>query len=117
MSRLVTIDIEELRKIMREETINTLAGVMDMLREGEAIVSTRDIEKNRQLQEQLSKMNDTLLTGREVAQRLGCSSSQVTKLKLKGVLEPIYPLGSRTPKYSRLKLEQMIKSRTIPCFR
>ena len=55
MSRLVTIDIEELRKIMREETINTLAGVMDMLREGEAIVSTRDIEKNRQLQEQLSK--------------------------------------------------------------
>ena len=117
MKHLVTIDLDDLRKIMREETINTLAEMMDMLREGEVIQSTKSLQKQRELAEMMADKNDALLTGVQVAERLGCTSGQVTHLKNKGILEPVYAFGSRTPRYSSNKLEKMIRERTIPCYR
>lgn len=117
MKQFVTIDLDDLRKIMREETINTLAEMMDMLREGEVIQSSTSLQKQREIAEMMADKNDKMLTGVQVAERLGCTSGQVTHLKNKGVLEPVYAFGSRTPRYSANKLEKMIRERTIPCYR
>lgn len=118
MGRTVTVDIDDLRQVMQEVAVKAVYDVVSQLREGEAILSMVEIEKNRKAKEFMENAeNDTYLKGCEVKDILGCSSAQVTKLKNLGVLEPIYLNGSRTPKYSKLRLLSMIKDRTIPKYK
>lgn len=116
MPQVIKIDAEELRRIFREEVFKAVAELVNSMREGEAIISAKELEENRKLSQMLQEQDDEYLSGKEVAEILGCTSGQVTKLKLKGVLEPIYPFGSRTPKYSKAKLMKMIQARTIPAY-
>lgn len=118
MGRLVTIDIDDLRKVMHEVAIDTVYQVVGTLREDEIVISNIDAEKHRKAVEFMENVNnDIYLKGCEVKDILGCSSSQVTKLKNAGVLEPIYLSGNKAPRYSKLKLLKMIKDRTIPKYK
>ena len=118
MGRIVKIDIDDLRKLMREEAVNAVFTAVNSLRENEVLISNAEVERNRKAVEFMENIeNDVYLKGVEVRDILGCSSGQVTKLKNLGVLEPIYLNGSRTPRYSKLRLLKMIKDRTIPKYR
>jgi arginine/ornithine N-succinyltransferase beta subunit len=118
MGRTITIDMDDLKRIMREVAVNAVYDAVSHLREGEAILSRAEVEKNRKAVEFMQNAeNDTYLKGCEVAKILGCSTGQVTKLKTMGVLEPVYLNGSRTPKYSKLKLYKMIKDKTVPKYK
>lgn len=118
MGRMVTVDIDDLRQVMQEVAVSAMYEVVSHLREGEAILSRAEVEKNRKAVEFMENAaNDTYLKGVEVAKMLGCTTGQVTKLKTMGVLEPVYINGSRTPKYSKLRLLKMIKDRTVPKYK
>lgn len=117
MKRTITIDVEDLRQLMMENTIYAVNEVLKSLREGEVIISQSRYNQGEKAIEQIAAKDDVLLSGVEVKDLLGCSSSQITKLKNKGILEPIYLMGSRTPKYSKNTLMKMIKTRTVPCFK
>lgn len=113
----VTIAVEDLRQLMYENTVYAVNEVLKSLREGEVIISKSRYDKGEKAIEQIAAKDDVLLNGQEVKELLGCSSSCVTKLKNKGILEPIYVMGSRTPRYSRNTLLNKIKERTVPCFK
>lgn len=118
MSRqTITIAVEDLKQLIMENTIYAVNEVVKSLREGEVIISQSRYDQGERAIEQIAAKDDVLLNGREVKELLGCSSSCVTKLKNKGVLEPIYVMGSRTPRYSKNTLMKMIKTRTVPCFK
>ena len=117
MPRVLTIDADTLRDLIREETIKAVAEAVSQLRDGEVIISAIDLENNRRLAQEMANQQDVLLKGCEVAKMLGCTSGCVTKLRDKGVLEATYPFKTSRPMYSRNKILKLIASRTIPAFK
>ena len=117
MSRVLTIDADTLRDLIREETIKAIAEAMSQLRDGEAIISAVELEKHREMAKEMANQQDVLLKGCEVAKMLGCTSGCVTKLRDKGVLEATYPYKTSRPMYSRNKILKLIASRTIPAYK
>lgn len=117
MSRVLTIDADTLRDLIREETIKAIAEAMTQLRDGEAIISSVELERNREMAKERANQQDVLLKGTEVAKMLGCTLSCVTKLRTKGILEATYPFKSGRAMYSRDKILKLIKSRTIPAYK
>jgi hypothetical protein len=120
MGRIVTIDIDDLRKLMREEMFTAISEVVGSLKEGEVLISTAELERNRQLQKRFEVEEDVYLNGKEVAAILGCTSGQITKLKQKGVLEPTYPYRNGetkgAPRYSKRRLMEMLKQGTVRAY-
>lgn len=117
MSRVLTIDADTLRDLIREETIKAVAEAVTQLRDGEVIISAVDFENNRRLAQEMANQQDVLLKGTEVAKMLGCTLGCVTKLRNKGILEATYPFKTGRAMYSRDKILKLIKSRTIPAYK
>lgn len=117
MSRVLTIDADTLRDLIREETIKAVAEAMTFLRDGEAIISSVELERNREMARERANQQDVLLNGTEVAQMLGCTTGCVTKMRNRGILEATYPFKTSRAMYSRNKILKLIASRTIPAYK
>ena len=117
MSRVLTIDDDTLRDLIREETIKAIAEAMTQLRDGEAIISAVELEKHREMAKEMANQQDVLLNGAEVAKMLGCTTGCITKMRNRGVLEATYPFKTSRPMYSKAKVLKLIASRTIPAFK
>lgn len=117
MPRVLTIDADTLRDLIREETIKAVAEAVSQLRDGEVIISSVELERHREIEKERAGQQDVLLKGSEVAKMLGCTSGCVTKLRDKGVLEATYPYKTSRPMYSRNKILKLIASRAIPAYK
>ena len=117
MSRVLTIDADTLRDLIREETIKAIAEAMTQLRDGEVIISAVDLENNRRLAQEMANQQDVLLNGTEVAKMLGCTTGCITKMRNRGILEATYPFKTGRAMYSKAKILKLIASRTIPAFK
>ena len=117
MSRVLTIDADTLRDLIREETIKAIAEAMTQLRDGEVIISAVDLENNRRLAQEMANQQDVLLNGTEVAKMLGCTTGCITKMRNRGILEATYPFKTGRAMYSKAKILKLIKSRTIPAYK
>lgn len=120
MGRIVTIDIDDLRKLMREEMFTAISEVVGSLKDGEVLISKAEQERNRELQKRFEVEEDVYLKGIEVATILGCTSGQITKLCKKGILEPTYPYrngdSKGAPRYSKRRLMELLKKGTIRAY-
>ena len=117
MSRVLTIDADTLRDLIREETIKAIAEAMTQLRDGEVIISAVDLENNRRLAQEMANQQDVLLNGTEVAKMLGCTTGCITKMRNRGILEATYPFKTGRAMYSKAKILKLIASRTIPAYK
>ena len=117
MSRVLTIDADTLRDLIREETIKAIAEAMTQLRDGEAIISSVELERNREMARERANQQDVLLNGTEVAKMLGCTTGCITKMRNRGILEATYPFQTGRAMYSRNKILKLIASRTIPAYK
>jgi hypothetical protein len=117
MSRVLTIDADDLRDVIRQETIKAMLEVVYQLRDGEAIISAMELERNREMAKERANQQDVLLNGTEVAKMLGCTTGCITKMRNRGVLEATYPFKTGRAMYSRNKILKLIANRTIPTFK
>ena len=120
MGRLVTIDVDDLRRVMREEMFTAITEVVGSLKDGEVLISKAELNRIRELQKRFEVEEDVYLKGIEVASILGCTSGQVTKLCKNGVLEPSYPYRTEerrgAPRYSKRRLMELLKNGTIRAY-
>ena len=117
MSRVLTIDADTLRDLIREETIKAVAEAMTQLRDGEAIISAVELERNREIAKERANQQDVLINGTEVAKILGCTTGCITKMRNRGILEATYPFNTGRAMYSKAKIMKLIASRTIPAYK